>query len=104
MRRLEQLTYVLIAGGFVLSIIFYPFLPPMIASHWDMYDTPDKFISKGIGLFAIPVVTLIFWFLFREVPKLDPNEENVKHFKPYYDEFLFVFSAFFYYFHFATII
>ena len=104
MRRFERLTYILIFISVAMGIFFFPFLPERIASHWDMYDNPDMYISKWLGLFAIPLACSIFVILFREIPKLDPYEENVKEFQPFYDELLFVLTFFFFYIHFVMII
>lgn len=104
MRKLQQLTHVLIFTGFIMGIIFYPFLPNQIASHWNIYDVPDLYIPKWLGLFGIPLASSIFVIVFREIPKIDPYEENIKQFRVYYDEFLFVLTAFFFYIHFVMII
>ncbi len=104
MRRLEQLTYAIIGMSFLMAIMFYPFLPEMIASHWDQFDNPDRFVSKMSGLFVIPIASLLFVFVFRNIPNLDPHEESIKKLRIYYDEFLFVLTAFFFYIHFVMII
>lgn len=104
MRKLEYLTYGLIVISFAMAVVFYPVLPHMIASHWDIHDVPDRFIPKASGLFIIPIVSLIFVFIFRFLPNLDPHQENIKKMRMYYDEFLLVLTAFFFYIHFVMII
>lgn len=104
MRKIEQLTHIIIIAGFIMGVIFYPYLPEKIASHWDIYDNPDLYISKWLGVFGIPLASAIFVVLFREIPKLDPYEDNIKQFRTYYDEFLLVLTSFFFYIHFVMII
>lgn len=104
MRKLEQLTYLLILVSFALGILLYPVLPQQIASHWDIFDNPDMYLPKWLGVFGIPLASCIFVVLFKEVPKLDPYEDNIKSMQKYYDEFLLFLTGFFFYIHFVMLI
>lgn len=94
----------IIVFEFILSIVIYPYLPLFIASHWAPNDIPDRFVPRGIGIFTIPIASLIFFYLFRVLPEFDPYSENIKFFRKYYDQFLLVLTVYFFYIHFVTLI
>jgi len=104
MSKLEKYSIIVIVCGFVLGIMVYPMLPQLIASHWNIYDTPDRFIPKGIGIFAIPVASLLMFYVFRYLPQLDPYQETKHLTRKYYEEFLLVLMSYLFYIHFVMLI
>lgn len=94
----------IIIFSFFLSILLYPYLPEYLATHWKPDDTPDRFVHRSLATFAVPFSLVIFYYLFKLLPNLDPYSENIKSFQKYYDRFLLVLIGYFFYIHFVVII
>lgn len=84
----------LIFASFLLSLIFYPFLPDTMVSHWNLNGVPDGYSSKWFS-FAIPVLSVFVVTTFWLLPKIDPLGKNVLKFINYYYGFVCVFLFFF---------
>lgn len=55
----------LTAGAVIISLQKYLNLPPVIATHFDMYGTPDRFADKSyFTILALPASILLFSLLF----------------------------------------
>ncbi len=104
MSKYERYSVMFIVFAFVLSIILYPYTPILMATHWTAADIPDRFLPRSVGVFAIPLILLLFYYLFRFLPALDPYSDNIKLFKKHYEKFLLVLIIYFFYIHFITII
>lgn len=69
----------------IVSVAAYPELPERLAIHFDAAGEPDSFVSKPIGLVAMPALAAGLAVLFRVLPAIDPLGENVAGFQRYYD-------------------
>ncbi|MCY9196129.1 DUF1648 domain-containing protein [Bacillus atrophaeus] len=49
--------------AFILSIVFYPYLPADMPIHYDVTIQPDMSINKMIGVLVLPVLMIVFMFL-----------------------------------------
>ncbi|MCY9206090.1 DUF1648 domain-containing protein [Bacillus atrophaeus] len=49
--------------AFILSIVFYPYLPADMPIHYDVTIQPDMSINKMIGVLVLPVLMIVFIFL-----------------------------------------
>ncbi len=83
----------------VSAILVYPSLPDLIPLHWDFDGQVDRYGSKLWGVWLMPVVALIFLFLFAFFPKLSSKKDNVKYFEPVWSLFQTIFIAFLAYFY-----
>lgn len=97
-----------VAGGIIALSVLGSFLaygktPDMIASHWGTSGEPDGFMPKFPGLFVLPVMTVVLFFFFLLIPKIDPLKKNIESFRLAYDEFVLVFVLFMVYLHTAML-
>jgi uncharacterized membrane protein len=74
-----------IAAALLFSLLVYPRLPAVIASHWDIHGDPDRYRPRVIGAFLLPVLALLVWAAMRVVPAIDPRRANYAKFRPTYD-------------------
>jgi uncharacterized membrane protein len=66
----------LITLTFVVCLYFYPSLPDKMPIHWNSKGEIDGYSGRLIGTFGIPLMNLVFYFLFIFLPYLDPKKEN----------------------------
>jgi len=83
---------VIVSG--VTSVLTAPALPTRMVTHWNAAGQPDGTISKPVALALLPAMTAILLFVFALVPRIDPLRENIAEFRPVYDWFVVVFTAF----------
>jgi len=89
----------LVAAAFVVvstvtSVLTAPELPARLATHWNAAGQPDGTMSKPAALALLPALTGGLLVVFALVPRIDPLRENIASFRPVYDWFVVVFSAF----------
>jgi uncharacterized membrane protein len=89
----------LIAAIFVgvsaaLSVLAAPELPTRMATHWNAAGQPDGTMSKPAALVLIPAMTAGLLIVFALIPRVDPLRANIASFRPVYDWFVVVFTAF----------
>jgi uncharacterized membrane protein len=89
----------LIAAIFVgvsaaLSVLTAPELPTRMATHWNAAGQPDGTMSKPAALVLIPAMTAGLLIVFALIPRVDPLRANIASFRPVYDWFIVVFTAF----------
>jgi uncharacterized membrane protein len=94
--------FLIILVNFVSSIILYPLMPEMIASHWDMNGIVNGYMPKFWGLFLVPFLTVGITLLLVFLPRIDPKG-NIKKFSSSYESFLIAFIAFMTYIHALTL-
>lgn len=90
---------VVVAFGFAVSAFYYPQLPEEMAIHWDVSGQPDDTVSKDIGGFLLPVVSVILLVVFVAIPRIDPLRENIEEFRRYYEGFVVLMLLSMLYFH-----
>ena len=93
----------LIIISFIISIYFYNLFPEKIASHWNTSGEVDSYMSKGIGLFLFPIVSLAILLLFLFIPLIDPLKKNIVKFRKYFDWFILLIIFFLFYIYLLTI-
>lgn len=98
------LSALIVGVAIFLSVVLYPHMPEMMASHWGVSGEVNGYMPKFWGLFLMPMVSLgmlgLFWF----IPKIDPLKKNIDSFRAYYDEFVLVLLLFLFYMHGATLV
>jgi len=85
---------VFVALAAAVSVLAAPALPDPMVTHWNAVGDPDGTLSKALGLWLVPVVSLLMVLLFALLPRIDPLGENVAAFRPYYDWFVVVLTAY----------
>ena len=61
--RILLITTVVCLSPILLGVALWDKLPDMVAIHFDMYNNPDNFASKGFAVFGLPVMTVLFQWL-----------------------------------------
>lgn len=94
MRPAIIIAAILVIFSFAIGGYLYPVMPAKLDSHWNAAGEADGSSSKFAGLFAIPIVSLALLLLFLLIPKIDPNKENIKKFRGYYEVLVLVIILF----------
>lgn len=85
---------IIIIISFIFSFYFYADLPSQIATHWDLNNNVNGYMSKSIGTFIIPLISLFIFGLFTYIPRIDPLKSNIQKFKNHYERFIIVIILF----------
>jgi uncharacterized membrane protein len=94
----------LVVVFFILAGVFYPLMPEMMASHWNVKGDADGMMSRFWGLFLFPLISLGITAILLAVPKIDPLKANIQKFKGYYYGFIIAFLAYFLYIYILTLV
>jgi len=78
----------------VMTLVVYPMMPDVVASHWNAAGDLDGTLPKFWGLALIPVLMYGFCALLAVLPRIDPLRNNYRKFQDYYEGFILVFAAF----------
>ncbi len=104
MRLSYLLVVFLILASIALSIIFYPYLPDRLVSHWDGNFQADGTLDKAIGLAICPVVLMMLGGLFMLFPRIDPLKSNVEKFRGDFEYFVVLILSFMLFLHILVIL
>jgi uncharacterized membrane protein len=104
MRRSELIAVGIVVILFAVGIYVYPQLPDTLASHWNAQGQVNGYMSKFWGLFLLPILSVGLVLLFVAIPRIDPLKANIEKFRTFYDRFVVLFMAFFFYFYLLTIL
>lgn len=102
-RTTTIIVLVLIAGATVAGLLLWNQLPEQMASHWNINDQVDGYMSKFWGVFMMPLITLGLFLLFLIIPNIDPLKANIAKFREAFNLFLVLFAAFMLYIHGLTL-
>ena len=80
MKSFIALSVALIAASLLLSIYAYPYLPEMVASHWNTKGEVDGYLPRFWGAFLVPTIMVGLYLLVVSVPKIDPLKANIMQF------------------------
>jgi uncharacterized membrane protein len=90
--------------SFLVGIYFYPQMPERVASHWNAQSEVDGYMSRGWGLFLMPLILIGLVLMFLLIPKIDPLKENIKKFRKYFDGFVVLLMLFLFYIYLLTVL
>lgn len=93
----------LIAIALIAGLMLWNQLPEQMASHWNIYDQVDGYVSKFWGVFLMPFVTLGMFVLFIIIPNIDPLKANIVQFREAFNVFIALMVAFMLYLHGLTL-
>lgn len=94
---------VLILATLAFSIAVFGRLPERVPIHWNVTGEVDRYGSRRMGAFLIPVLSLAIWGVLRAVPFLDPRRMNIEKFRDTYDVVIIVVVAMLAGIHFLTL-
>jgi len=98
-----KLSLLLIVLMFAIGFYFYPKMPEKMATHWNAKGVVDGYSSRAVGLFMMPIITLILYTFFQLIPKIDPLGRNIKKFEKYWNAFKVIFLLFMAYMYIVTL-
>ncbi len=94
MKIVVAMSVALLAASFLLSVFTFPYMPDMVASHWNAAGEVDGYLPKFWGAFLLPLITVGLYLLFVAIPRIDPLKDNIMRFIGYYNGFILVMLAF----------
>ena len=93
----------MILGVTLAGILLWHRLPEQMASHWNINDEVDGYMSRTWGVFMMPLITLGLFALFRIVPAIDPLKANIATFRETFNLLIVLIVAFMLYIHGLTL-
>ncbi len=90
----EALPIALIVIIAIAGWYFYPLLPDLIPSHWNVYGEVDGWMNKSFAIWFFPVLIAALYALLSVVPVMDPLRANIRLFSHLYFWFKVVFVLF----------
>ena len=98
------LVSIIVLISVIAGIFVYDMLPDPMASHWNVNDEVDGYMSKFWGVFMMPLVFLGMFLVFLVVPYIDPLKENIAKFRETFNLFIFMMVLFMTYIWVLTIV
>jgi len=103
MKKINILALAIIIISFAVGFYFYSLMPETVASHWNERGEVNGYMPKFWGLFLMPIISLVLFFLFLLIPRIDPLKENIDKFRKYFDRFILLIIMFLFYIYLLTI-
>jgi uncharacterized membrane protein len=72
--RMDALALALIAGTTVVTWVFFAHLPARIATHFDIHGVANGWMSRSVGAWILPSVSLGVWALLRPGARILPSD------------------------------
>lgn len=94
---------VLIIGATIAGALLWNQLPDPMASHWDVNDQVNGYMSKFWGVYMMPMITIGLFLLFLVIPSIDPLKANIAQFRETFNLFITSIIGFMVYIHFLTL-
>lgn len=94
MKQIRYAIAIVLLLTIAITLITYPHLPGVVASHWNSAGEVDGYLPKMTGLALVPLLAIGLSALFVLLPRLDPLRDNYRKFEDYYEGFILVFAAF----------
>lgn len=97
------LVLAMIIGATITGLLLWNNLPDPMASHWNVNDQVDGYISKFWGVFLLPLITLGMFLLFLLIPNIDPLKANIAQFRETFNLFITLIVGFMVYIYALTL-
>ncbi|HET9914603.1 MAG TPA: SdpI family protein [Anaerolineales bacterium] len=94
---------VMLVAATIVGLLLWDRLPEQMASHWNVNDQVDGYMSKFWGVFMLPLITLGMLALFLVIPSIDPLKANIAQFRDVFNVFIVLIVAFMIYIHGLTL-
>src|SRR5687768_937250 len=98
------LVLILILAATVAGLSLWNRLPEQMASHWNINDQVDGYMSKFWGVFLMPIFTLGMLLLFLVIPNIDPLKANIAQFRDVFNLFIVLLVGFMVYIYALTLL
>ena len=93
-RTTTIIVLIMIAAATLAGLLLWSRLPDQVASHWNVNDQVDGYMSKFWGVFLLPLITLGMFLLFLAVPSIDPMKANIAQFREAFNLFIVLMVGF----------
>ena len=95
-RVIRRAAWVILAVVFLGTLVAYPSLPPVMATHFAANGHVNGTMNSLLGAFTLPVIMLlVLLLLFMAIPHIDPLRVNIAQFRRQYDTFVALLMLFF---------
>jgi len=94
---------VLIIGATLAGALLWNQLPDPMASHWDVNDQVNGYMSRFWGVYLMPLVTIGMFLIFLIIPNIDPLKANIAQFRETFNLFIAFMVGFMAYIHVLTL-
>lgn len=98
----DWLILLVMFAPFVFIAIFWDQFPDKIPTHFNLNGQPDDYSDKATGLFMLPGINIILYFVFIFLPLIDPSRRNYGLFADKYKMIRVVLHVFFSFIFFIT--
>ena len=98
-RTTTIISLVLLIAATLAGLLLWNKLPEQMASHWNINDQIDGYISKFWRVFMMPLIVLGMTALFLVIPNMDPLKANSAQFREAFNIFIVLIVAFMLYIH-----
>jgi len=95
---------IMIIASTLVGIALWSQLPDPMASHWDVNDQVNGYMSKFWGVFLMPLMTTGLFMLFLAIPNIDPLKANIAQFRETFNLFIALFVGFMVYIYILTLL
>jgi uncharacterized membrane protein len=95
---------VLVLAATIAGLSLWNRLPDQMASHWNVNDQVDGYMSKFWGVFLMPLISLGMSLLFLVIPNIDPLKANIAQFRDAFNLFIVLIVGFMVYVYALTLL
>jgi len=95
---------ILIIGATLAGVLLWNQLPDPMASHWDVNDQVNGYMSRFWGVFMMPLVLIGMFLIFLVIPQIDPLKANIAQFRETFNLFIAFIVGFMVYVHALTLL
>jgi len=93
-RTTTIIVLLMIVGATLAGLLLWNRLPDQMASHWNINDQVDGYMSKFWGVFLLPLISLGMLVLFLVIPSIDPLKANIAQFREAFNLFIVLMVGF----------
>jgi uncharacterized membrane protein len=93
----------IILSSLLVSFLYYPILPSLMATHWNASGNPNGYMPKEIGAFIVPALLALLSLLFAFLPRFDKKLQDSLETQKYYYGLVIVIFLFMAYIHFLVL-
>ncbi|HET6824003.1 MAG TPA: SdpI family protein [Anaerolineales bacterium] len=93
-RATTILVLLMILGATIAGLLLWNQMPDPMASHWNINDQADGYMSRTWGVLMMPLITLGMFVLFLVIPSIDPLKANIAQFRGAFNLFIVLIIAF----------
>jgi len=103
-RTTTTVVLLMIVAATFAGLLLWNRLPEQMASHWNINDQVDGYVSRFWGLFMLPLISLGMFLLFLIIPNIGPLKVNIAQFREVFNLFITLITGFMLYIHALTLL